>query len=235
MPFDEKIKHLKDLISRSINNAKPKQSTGFTKEKIYQINIENNYFFNKIKKKGSVFKITNWEKDFRQTRKYIKNICYYPSINFHKTTQRKLELEKNTNQKSYNNTAINFQNNMFSRTRFKNTLIFSPKMTLTRNRSMRDKKSNEKIIFKKEDNNEFDIIFVLEDQKRIKITCKKNEILSDIIERLCKMEESLKKEQIYLDEISVKGRSEPKININDTIEGNKIVENDELYIIMKKD
>lgn len=215
----------------------------FTPEQSFQINYTNKYFFNKLKKKHSVFNLSEWEKDFQKSQNYKKNICSYPSINFHKSNQRKIDKEKNQNKKIYNNTAINFTNNLFNKTKFKDAKIFKPK-------EKKDDKKIDKEHFMngeteiKNDNTEFSLYFIIsnensvKDNKKVKVEkCKKEDFFFDIIDKLCQTETNLDKEKIKKDEFSIKGRNngEEYIDYNDTLEGNKIEGNEEIIIRFKNE
>lgn len=70
----------------------------FTKEQKYQIEKTNKYFFHKLEKTTSCLNSQKWKEDFKQSRKLKRNICTFPTINFQKTGQIKLEREKSFNE-----------------------------------------------------------------------------------------------------------------------------------------
>ena len=61
------------------------RSGGLTREQKLQITTTNKYFRKKLNKQTSFYSLGQWNKDFEQTRNFKKNICEYPSIDFHKT------------------------------------------------------------------------------------------------------------------------------------------------------
>ena len=118
--------------------------------------------------KTSVFNLNEWEKDFIKSRSYKKNICEYPMIDFHKSVQRKIEKEKTENQKMYYNTAVNFCNNLFNKTKFKEVKLYEPK----------EKQDDRKIdtehylngeTEERNDNREFNIYFIINGGNKIKV------------------------------------------------------------------
>jgi len=238
LPFSEKLKHLKPLFV--LNNSKKFSSANnsFTKEQNYQINSMNKYFYNKIKNTNSYLSVSRWEKDFQQNRMFKKNICLYPEIDFHKSVQRKVEQEKAENEKFYYNTTANFSKNLFKKTKFKNVTLFKPQF---RNDKMIDNEHfrvGETQV--QEDNREFKLVFILDDNEKKKIevkNCKKDDFFFDIVDKLCQTETTLDKERIRTDEFTIKGKDNGNeyIDYNDTLDGNKLGGNEEILIKFKEE
>lgn len=237
LPLSKKLKQLKPLFEN--NNIRVSSGT-FTPEQKYQINYTNKYFFNKLKSQHSVFDLNEWEKDFKKSQNYKKNICAYPSIDFHKAIQRKIEKEKNENQKIYYNTAVNFSKNLFNKTKFKDVKIYKPKT------KKNDKKIDNEHFMNGEteiqnDDREFEIYFIINDNeqnKKIKIEkCKKDDFFFDIVDKLCQNESSINKERIKVDEFTISGRKDGNeyIDYHDTLEGNKLEGNEEIIVKFKDD
>ena len=235
LPLSEKLKQLKPLFD--YNSIRP-PICSFTPEQKYQINSTNKYFFNKLKTQHSVFNLSEWEKDFLKSQNYKKNICSYPSIDFHKSVQRKVEKEKNENQKLYYNTAVNFSKNLFNKTKFKEIKIYKPKLNKD------DKKVDNEHFLNGEteiQNNtkEFELYFIInenEQTKKIKVEkCKKDDFFFDIVDKLCQTENNLNKERIKTDEFTINGRTNRNeyIDYNDTLDGNKLEGNEEIIIKFK--
>ena len=236
LPLSEKLKHLKPLFEYNSIRA---PCGSFTPEQKFHINNTNKFFFNKLKCQHSVFSLSEWEKDFQKSQNYKKNICAYPSIDFHKSVQRKIEKEKNENQKIYYNTTVNFSNNLFNKTKFKEVKIYKPQPKKD------DKKIDNEHFLNGEteiqnDNREFELYFIInenEENKKIKVEgCKRNDFFFDVVDKLCQTESSVDKERIKTDEFTIIGRNNGNeyIDYNDTLDGNKL-EGNEVIIIKFKD
>ena len=240
LSFSEKIKHLKPLFENNNNRA---SYNSFTKEQKFQIDNTNKYFFNKLKQKNSVFDFAKIEKDFQKSRVFKRNICEYPSIDFHKSLQRKLEDQKSENQKVYSNTTINFAKNLFNKTKFKEVKLFEKK----------EKKDDTKIDNEhflngetqiQNDNRIFGLYFLVSDNnkeneyKKIKIeNCKKDDFFSDVVDKLCQIETTIDKNKMQIDDFTIKGRNDQEeyIDYNDTLEGNKLNGDEEIIVKFKND
>ena len=148
------------------DNSRRLSNKEFSKEHQYQIDKENKYFFQKLEKTSSCLSPQNWEKDFKQSRKFKKNICAFPAINFQKTMQIKLEREKSFNEKKYSNTTINFNNNKFKKTNFKPINTFKPAKEKCDNH---DDVKNEHFsggeTILKDENREINLIFIIEEKR----------------------------------------------------------------------
>lgn len=60
---------------------------GFTREEKRDIDITNKYFTKKITRQGSCYKNSQWEKDFKKSQYFKRNICEFPNIDFFKTVR----------------------------------------------------------------------------------------------------------------------------------------------------
>jgi hypothetical protein len=236
LPFKEKIKQLKPLFGYS-----PNQTTynGFTREQKYQIDCTNKLYFYKINNAIPVINKEKWEKDYQKSRIFKKNLCMYPSIDFQKCLQQKIEKEKSENQKNYFNTTVNSFNNLFQKTKFKNVKFYEPKEKINND----DNIDNEH--FNNGENEEekeklFALYFIVDENtnKKIKVDdCKKSDNFLDIFDKVCKVENSLNKDKIKMDEFTIKGRKDGQeyIDSNDTLEGNRLAGNEEIIIKIKKE
>ena len=231
LPFQEKIKILKPLFENNINRT---PYSSFTPEQRHQIDITNKYFFNKLKKQNTFFNSKEWEKDYKQSQIYKKNICSYPCIDFHKSVQRKIEDEKNKKKKKYYNTTVNFYTNLFNKTKFKEFKIFQP------NNKKYDEKIDNEQTEREIENKEFELYFIIvnenNENKKIKvINCQKNEFFFDVFDRLCKIETSIDKDNILTNEFRIRGRvnGEEYIDYTDTLDGNNLKGNEEIIIKFK--
>ena len=210
LPFQEKIKILKPLFENNISRA---PFSSFTPEQKYQINIANKYFFNKLKNQNTFFNSKEWEKDFKQSQIYKKNICSYPCIDFHKSVQRKIEDENTKIKKIYYNTTVNFYTNLFNKTKFKEFKLFQPN-------KKEDKKIDKEHFLngdteKEIENKEFELYFLITSENNINnkikvLNRKKNDFFFDVVDKLCNMETSINKDKIITNEFSIRGRDNGK-------------------------
>ena len=163
----------------------------------------------------------------------------YPSIDFQRCLQQKIEKEKSENQKNYFNTAVNRFNNLFQKTKFKNVKFYEPKEKINND----DNIDNEH--FKNGENEEeneklFALYFIVDENtnKKIKIDdCKKSDNFLDIIDKVCKSGTGLNKDKIKMDEFTIKGRKDGQeyIDSNDTLEGNRLTGDEEIIIKIKNE
>ena len=235
LSFSEKLKHLKPLFENNNNRA---SCGSFTKEQRFQINNTNKYFFNKLKQKNSVFDFVKWEKDFQNSRAFKRNICEYPTIDFHKSLQRKIEDQKSENQKVYSNTTVNFTKNLFSKTKFKEVKLFEKKENKDDKKIDKEHFLNGETTIEK-DERIFRLYFLINDKnkenefKKVKIeNCKNDDFFFDVIDKLCQIETSLDKNKIQTDDFIINGRKdgEEYIDYNDTLEGNKLKGDEEIIV-----
>ena len=180
-----------------------------------------------------------WEKDFQKSRMFKKNICAYPSIDFHKSVQRKIEKEKIENQKNYYNTTVNFYNNLFKKTKFKNVKLYEPKEKEKKDDVNIDNEHFNNGENEKEEEKKFTLFFLVDEKnnKKIKIdNCKKDDGFLDVINRMCKNDISLDINTIKMDDFRIKGRTEMEeyIDPNDTLEGNRLKGNEVIIVTFNK-
>lgn len=232
---------LRPLLDNN-NNRIPTFS--FSPERQLEILNTNKYFYNKIRQQNSVYDLDKWERDFKKSQYYKKNICFFPTIDFHKLDQRNIEKEKNNNENIYCNTIININNNLYNKTKFKEVKAYKPKKIVKKN----DKKiDNEHFMIGeteiKKDDREFELCFIIIDKKnrnknkKIKVEkCKKEDFFSDVIDKLCETDTSINKDKIKIDEFTINGRNDKNnyIDYNDTLEGNKLVGGEEIVVNFKK-
>ena len=102
-----------------------KKDGGLTREQKLEIKAVNKYYKNKLNRQSSFYSLGQWNKDFQQSLNFKKNICEYPTIDFHKTNKFKgLEVFKNI-KKEYNNSLVNNNmGNFFDRAKFKKIDFF---------------------------------------------------------------------------------------------------------------
>ena len=119
-PNNEIIKKLKPEFEF---NQKFKDG-GLTKEQKAEIKTMNNFYYKKLKKQSSCYNLDKLNKEYEQNQYYKKNICEFPCIDFHKRKQILLD-RKST---KYENSIIKISNNIFNKTKFKQSDLFSEKM-----------------------------------------------------------------------------------------------------------
>ena len=235
MQFAEKVKKLRPLFAYS---SRITSNSCLTRERKNQIDCANKFYLKRIKKQNSALNVVEWEKDFKKSRSFKKNICIYPSINFQKSLQQKIDKEKSENRKKYGNKIINCFNNLFKKTKFKNVKFYEPKEI--KNDDNIDNEHFNKGENEKENEKLFKLFFIVDENEKKIITindCKKSDNFLDIIDKVCKSGTGLNKDKIKMDEFTIKGRTDGKeyIDSNDTLEGNRLEGNEEIIIKMKKE
>lgn len=237
LPFDKKLMKLRPLLD-NIDNRIPNFSINPEKQK--EIIETNKTYFNRLRHQRSVYDIDKWEKDFRKSQYYKKNICIFPTIEFHKSIQAQIEKEKSNNENIYCNTTININNNLYNKTKFKAVKEYKPIKKVKK-----DDKNIDNEHFEvgeteiKKDDREFELYFVIIDKKtgkrnkRIKVNkCKKEQFFSDVVNKLCETDTSINKDNIKMDEFTIYGRSDENnyIDCNDTLEGNRLNGGEEIVV-----
>lgn len=137
-----------------------------------------------------------------------------------------MEKEKNINLKMYSNTAVNFYNNLFKKTKFKEVKLFKPQ----------NKKDSERTHYEdrfeiKDGKKEFELHFIIDQNRKISVeNCKKDDFFFDIVDKLCQKETNIDKNEIKVDEFTVKGKEIKGnyIDYSDTLEGNDLQGNEEI-------
>jgi hypothetical protein len=62
-----------------------------------KITQENQYLLKRLNDRNSFYDTNTWEKDYDKSRKYKKNLCVFPSIDFRKTNSNDFKLGNYTN------------------------------------------------------------------------------------------------------------------------------------------
>ena len=96
---------------------------GLTKEQRNTIKDVNKYFLKKLHNQVSCYNRSKWDEDYKNVQKLKKNICEYPSIDFHKTIFQ--AGDSNNNNQISRSTLYDTQKNYFNSTRFKPIKSFS--------------------------------------------------------------------------------------------------------------
>ena len=228
LPYLEKEKFIKPLLEE---NSKRISYREFTKEQQYEIKKTNNYFFHKLEKTTSCLNSKKWKEDFQRSRKLKKNICTFPTINFQKTGQIKLEREKSFNEKKYSNTTINFYNNKFNKTNFKKTYIYKPEKKDNQNDINNEHFSGGETI-EKDENKEINLIFIYK-EKRFNVKCKTKDFFIEVIDKFCS---DYNVDNGEIEEYVKKGETDGKEYIDrcDSLENNNLKNNDEIIAVARK-
>ena len=226
----DKAKFLKPFFE---DNPKRVSYRDFSKEQRHEIQKANTDFFYKLDRTTSCLNSEKWEKDFQRSRRFKKNICEFPIINFQKTKQIKLEREKSFNERRYCNTIINNSNNRFNRSNFRNTDIYKPERNNTENQ---DDINNEHFsggeTVEKDENKEINLVFVIK-EKRFNVKCKIKDFFGNVIDKFYSDNKIDKNE---IEEFNKKGEKDGKEYIDklDSVENNNLKDNDEIIAKIKK-
>ena len=236
MPFEERIRLLKPLFENHKNRISYRI---FTREQRHEIECTNRYFFHKLDntKKRKFMNLKKWEDDFQKTRKFKENICSFPCIDFHKTMQNQIDCERNERKNNFNNTTLNFNNNKFNKTKFKDVSCYSIKKN-------KNKKSEENDInnehfsngetMVKDENKDIELIFIYgKNNDEIKVKCKIKDFFYEVVDKFCK-ENNLDKDKIEEYKKKDKPDKDNYIDLYDSIGNNNLNENDQIIVVMKK-
>ena len=139
-PNSKILKKLKPLFEFT----NKKNDGGLTREQRLEIKAVNKYYKNKLSRQSSFYSLGQWNKEFQKSQNFKKNICEYPSIDFHKTKRIEGGDGFNYIKKEYNNSLINTKGNLFNRPKFKKIEFFT-KMEKGRTNEYRTNDENEKI------------------------------------------------------------------------------------------
>ena len=230
MPIIEREKFLKPLFD---SNSKRISYREFTKEQQFEIQKTNKYFFHKLEKTNSCLNSQKWKEDFKQSRKLKKNICRFPTINFQKTGQIKLERERSFNEKKYSNTTINFHNNKFSKTNFKKTNIYKPEKNKNDNQNdINNEHFSGGETIEKDENKEINLIFIIE-ENRFNVKCKTKDFFIEVIDKFCT---DYNVDNGEIEEYIKNGERDGREYIDrcDSVENNNLKNNDEIIAIVRK-
>ena len=114
-PNSEAIKKLKPIFEFK-KRTKDGSLTSLTREKKLEIKAVNEYYKSKLSRQSSFYNLRQWNKEFEQSQQFKKNICEFPSIDFHKTKRISGEGEFNAINKDYNNSSISNNPSNYLRT-----------------------------------------------------------------------------------------------------------------------
>lgn len=115
---DEFLKKYKPLFSFKTKIIEG----GLTREQRMKIADVNKYFIKKLNSQVSCYSRENWNNDYKKAQYFKKNICLYPSIDFHKSSSQGGESKINQISKSV---MYDTQKNNFYSTKFKPIKSFS--------------------------------------------------------------------------------------------------------------
>ena len=92
---------------------------GLTREQRLEIKAVNKYYINKLKRQSSFYSLGQWNKEFKKSQAFKRNICEFPCIDFHKTKGSFGNDEINEIKKEYNSSVIDNGGNFFQKVKFK--------------------------------------------------------------------------------------------------------------------
>ena len=203
------------------NKNKNKKNNDFitNRNKLSLIEEQNLFLFNRIKSCSPCYNVDKWEKDFKKSRYYKMNYCHFPKINF-----RKYKKINNIQNKSNNTSKINYENYN------SDSILLSEQNKLLPNFISLDNINNA--------NNNSDLIslhfFLINkylSEKSYIITTTLDEIFSNVIEKLFKIDPLIDKEKIggYLS-------SEKKhllLKLDKTVKDNELKDGSQIIILYK--
>lgn len=202
-----------------------------TREQRLELEAENKFYRNQLYKQNSHYNLDLWNKDFKKSQNFKKIICEFPCIDFHKTQRSYIgdgSFYGDNKTSKYNNINFNIHFNAFDRIKFKKK---SPVRIKNNN-------TEEEIEKKAGDNNEklITVEFIKMGNKPegepIKISCKKDNLFSEVVDKLLK-ESKLDKTKIL--GYSTKNDMSASIDMNKTVKNNGIEESNKIYINMEKE
>ena len=244
LSYKDKVKFLKPLFEDNKNRVSYRI---FSKEELNDKEYNNKYFFNKLNIKNNYPNLKKWERDFQQSRQYKKNICSLPCVDFHKTMQINIDKEKNENKKRYINITLNLDNNKFNKIKFNKVEFHYSKERKIKEEEKEEEKelkreedemitehfSNGETV-EKDENKDIELIFIYgKNEDEIKVKCKTKEFFYEAVDKFC-IENNIDKKKIEEFEKKDKQDKEKYIDLFDSIENNKLNENEKIIVVMKK-
>ena len=133
----EKLKPLFEFKTKGMDG-------GLTREQKLEIKAVNKYYINKLKRQSSFYSLGQWNKEFKKSQDFKKNICEFPCIDFHKTKGSFGKDGINEIKKEYNSSIINNGGNFFQKVKFKKIDLFSQKDAQKR-KECKTSEENEKV------------------------------------------------------------------------------------------
>ena len=202
-----------------------------TREQRLELEAGNKFYRNQLVKQSSHYNLDVWNKDFKKSQNFKKIICEFPCIDFHKTQRSYIGdggfYGENKTVK-YNNVNLNIHYNAFDTTQFRRK---SPaKINNNNTEEKKEKKAgdnNEKLITV-----EFIKMGNQPEGESIKISCKKDNLFSEVVDKFLK-ESKLDKTKIL--GYSTKNDMSASIDMNKTVKNNGIEESNKVYINMEKE
>lgn len=220
-------KYLKPVFEFKKNN----KDCVMTREQRLELDAGNKFYKNQLVKQSSHYNLGQWNKDFQKSQNFKKIICEFPCIDFHKTQRSYIGdgsfYGENKNAK-YNNVNLNIQYNAFDKIQFRRINPVAIKNNNTEEAKDRNAgNSNDQLI-----NVEFIKMGNQKEGEPIKISCKKDNLFSEVVDKF--LEES-KLDKTKILGYSIKNDMSSPIDMNKTVKNNGIEESNKIYINMEKE
>lgn len=202
-----------------------------TREQRLELEAGNRFYRNQLVKQLSHYNLDQWNKDFQKSQNFKKIICEFPCIDFHKTQRSYIgdgSFYGKNNASKFNNINLNIHYNAFDSTRFrKNNPITIKNNNTEGSKEKSNGNNNEKLITV-----EFINMGNQAEGEPIKISCKKDTLFSEVVDKFLK-ESKLDKTKIL--GYSTKNDMSASIDMNKTVQNNGIEESKKIYINMEKE
>lgn len=202
-----------------------------TREQRLELEAGNRFYRNQLVKQLSHYNLDQWNKDFQKSQNFKKIICEFPCIDFHKTQRSYIgdgSFYGKNNASKFNNINLNIHYNAFDSTRFrKNNPITIKNNNTEGSKEKSNGNNNEKLITV-----EFINMGNQAEGEPIKISCKKDTLFSEVVDKFLK-ESKLDKTKIF--GYSTKNDMSASIDMNKTVQNNGIEESKKIYINMEKE
>lgn len=217
---------------RPVFEFKKNSKDVMTREQRLELEAGNKFYKNQLVKQSSHYNLDQWRKDFQKSQNFKKIICEFPCIDFHKTQRSYIgdgSFYGENKTTKFNNVNLNIHYNAFDTTKFrrKNPITIKNNNTEEEKEKKNRNNNDEKLI-----NVEFIKMENQQEGEPIKISCKKDNLFSEVVDKF--LEES-KLDKTKILGYSTKNDMSASIDMNKTIQNNGIEESNKIYINMEKE
>lgn len=216
---------------RPVFEFKKNSKDVMTREQRLELEAGNKFYKNQLVKQSSHYNLDQWRKDFQKSQNFKKIICEFPCIDFHKTQRSYIgdgSFYGENKTAKFNNVNLNIHYNPFDSTKFRRQNPVAIKNNNNEEeKGKKDGNNNEKLITV-----EFIKIGNQQEGVPIKISCKKDNLFSEVVDKF--LEES-KLDKTKILGYSTKNDMSASIGMNKTIQNNGIEESNKIYINMEKE